>query len=168
MDLVILDFYFHFRFGKPLTIKLTAIEFHAECSLLVPFERVKPNESSNHRRKKSIFLHLVGVLVATEYLVMQNDDGMMSQLSLSLWHPGTYQSKPSYLGNIPAVSLIESPPPPIVAVGDVVADNILGMEELFGSLSGHLADYYWSLKVHLWKRLMVNNAHARTHTHART
>lgn len=51
-----------------LTIKLTAVELHAECTLAVPLERVKPNESSNHRRKKSIFLHLVGVPVATEHL----------------------------------------------------------------------------------------------------
>lgn len=62
-----------------------------------------------------------------------------------------YQSNLSYLGNIPAVSLIENPSSPIVAIGDVVADNILGMEELFGSLSCHLADYHWPLKVHLWE-----------------
>lgn len=77
--LVIMDiFFWSMRSGKPLaftwwhlTIKLTAVELHAECSFVVPFERVEPNESSNHRRKKSIFLHLVGVLVATEYLVMK-------------------------------------------------------------------------------------------------
>lgn len=62
-----------------------------------------------------------------------------------------YRSNLSYLGNVPAVSLIENPFPPIVAIGDVVADNILGLEELFGSLSGHLADYHWPLKVNLWK-----------------
>lgn len=76
----ILDIFFFLgiRSGKPftftwwhLTIELTAVELHAECSLVVPVERVKPNKSSNYRRKKSIFLHLVGFLVATEYLVMK-------------------------------------------------------------------------------------------------
>lgn len=80
-----------------------------------------------------------------------------------VWHTGMYRSNLSYLGDIPAVSLIENPSPPIVAVGDVVADNILGLEELFGSLSGHLADYHWPLKVNLWEKLMMNNTHIHTH-----
>lgn len=75
----------------------------------------------------------------------------MTHPSLSLWHTRIYQSNPSYLSNIPAVSLIENPSPAIIAVGDVEADNILGLEKLFGSLSGHLADYHWPLKVNLWK-----------------
>lgn len=62
------------------------------------------------------------------------------------------QSKPSYLSHIPAVSLIENPSAAIIAVGDVVANHILGLEEPFGSLSGHLADHYGPLKVNLWKK----------------
>lgn len=75
-----------------------------------------------------------------------------------------YQPNPPYLSDIPAVSLVENPSAAIIAVGDVVADNILGLEELFGPLSGHLADYHWPLKVNLWKRLMMNNRHTHTHT----
>lgn len=76
-----------------------------------------------------------------------------------------YQPNPPYLSDIPAVSLVENPSAAIIAVGDVVADNILGLEELFGPLSGHLADYHWPLKVNLWKRLMMNNRHTHTHKH---
>lgn len=92
---------------------------------------------------------------------------MRTQPSLGLCRTGMNQSKPSYLSHVPAVSLIESPSAAVIAVGDVVSDNILGLEELFGSLSGHLADYHWPLKVNLWKKVMMNNTHAHAHIHTR-
>lgn len=56
-----------------LTIKLTAVELHADCSLAVPVDWVEPNKPSNHRRKENVFLCFIGLLVPREYLVKDGD-----------------------------------------------------------------------------------------------
>lgn len=54
-----------------LTIKLTAKVLHADCCHVVPFNGVKPNESSNHGREENICLCPIGFLVTSEYLVRE-------------------------------------------------------------------------------------------------
>ncbi len=56
-----------------LTIEFTAVELHADCGLVVPVDRMEPNESPSHRRKKGIFLCLIGFLVSSEYLVKDEE-----------------------------------------------------------------------------------------------
>ncbi len=56
-----------------------------------------------------------------------------------------------HLSEVPAVTLIEDPLPAICAVGNMVLDHILRVEQLPCSLSGYLADHNWPLKVHLHK-----------------
>lgn len=55
-----------------LTIKLTAKVLHADCCHVVPFNGVKPNESSNHGREENICLCPIGFLVTSEYLVRED------------------------------------------------------------------------------------------------
>lgn len=66
-----------------------------------------------------------------------------------------HQSNPFYLNDIPAVPFVETPAAAVVAVRDVVAADVLGLEELSGSLSGHLADDHRPLKVDLLKKFHV-------------
>lgn len=54
-----------------LTVKLTAKVLHADCCHVVPFNGVKPNESSNHGWEENICLCLIGFLVTSEYLVRE-------------------------------------------------------------------------------------------------
>lgn len=54
---------------KLLTIQLTAVELHTDGGLVVPVDRVKPDEASNNRREEGVSLCFVGFLVPSEYLV---------------------------------------------------------------------------------------------------
>lgn len=65
-----------------LTIKLTSVEFHADSGLVVPAERVEPNEPSNQRRKECVYICFIGILVASEFL----DKSKMRQRKSEVTH----------------------------------------------------------------------------------
>lgn len=135
-----------------ITVKLAAVELHADCGLVVPVDRVEPDEPSNNRREEGVSLCIIGLLVPNEYLVKVQTQTWSEELitcfSLAVQTDG---SNITHLPQVPAVAFIEDPPPPVGAVRDRVLDHKLGLEHLLGSLCGHLADHNWPLEVHLVK-----------------